>query len=126
MKHISNKQQLPDKAEVLAKAIANAADYWGLNNAQLGEIIGLSEASISRLRNGKAPLSPESKQGQLALIFLRIYRGLDAYLGGNTENEKAWLRAQNTALRGIPLDVMRNVEGLTSTVQYVDYMRGHL
>lgn len=126
MKHNSNKKQLPDKAEVLAKAVIRAADYWELTNAQLGKIIGVSESTVSRIRKGTAPIEPDSKNGELALMFLRVYRGLDAYLGGNTENERAWLRARNSALRGVPLEVMKKVEGLTSTVQYVDYMRGHL
>jgi hypothetical protein len=126
MKHHSNKKQSLDNAEVLSKAIIMAAEYWELTNAQLGKIIGISESQISRILGGTATLSPDTKNGELALMFLRVYRGLDAYLGGNTENEKAWLRAENKALRGVPLEVMKKVEGLTSTVQYVDYMRGHL
>jgi DNA-binding XRE family transcriptional regulator len=126
MKQDSHKKQLPENAEVLAKAVVRAAEYWDLTNAQLGKIIGLSESTISRIRKGTVHIEPDSKSGELALMFLRVYRGLDAYLGGNTENEKAWLKAENSALRGVPLDVMKKVEGLTCTVQYVDYMRGHL
>jgi hypothetical protein len=109
---------------VLTKALKNAADYWGINNKQLGEIIGLSEATISRLKNGQYFLDHHSKQWQLAVIFLRIFRGLDAYMGGNVENECRWLKSNNIALGGVPSDLMRNVEGLTSVVQYIDYIRG--
>lgn len=109
---------------VLTKALKNAADYWGINNKHLGEVIGLSEATISRLKNGQYFLDHHSKQWQLAVIFLRIFRGLDSYMGGNVENENRWLRANNIALGGSPLDLMRNVEGLTNVVQYVDYIRG--
>ncbi len=109
---------------VITKALKNAAVYWGINNKQLGEVIGLSEATISRLKNGQYFLDHYSKQWQLAVIFLRIFRGLDAYMGGNVENECRWLKANNVALGGVPLDLMRNVEGLTSIVQYIDFMRG--
>lgn len=109
---------------VLTKALKNAAGYWGVNNKQLGEVIGLSEATVSRLKNGQYLLEHHSKQWQLAVIFLRIFRGLDSYMGGNVENECLWLKSDNTALGGVPLDLMRNVEGLISVVQYVDYMRG--
>lgn len=109
---------------VLTKALKNAAGYWGVNNKQLGEVIGLSEATVSRLKNGQYLLEHHSKQWQLAVIFLRIFRGLDSYMGGNVENECLWLKSDNTALGGMPLDLMRNVEGLISVVQYVDYMRG--
>lgn len=109
---------------VLTKALKNAADYWSINNKHLGEVIGLSEASVSRLRNGHYVIDHKSKPWQLAVLFLRIFRGLDAYMGGNIENEKRWLKANNHVLGGVPIELMRNVEGLTSVVQYIDYMRG--
>ena len=109
---------------VLTKALKNAADYWGMSNKQLGEIIGLSEASISRLKHGQYMLEENSKPWQLSIVFLRIFRGLDSYMGGNVDNEMLWLNAHNTALGGVPMELMRNVEGLTSVVQYIDYMRG--
>jgi Protein of unknown function (DUF2384) len=109
---------------ILTKALKKAVDYWGVNNKHLGEVIGLSEATISRLKNGQFILDPNSKQWQLVVIFLRIFRGLDSYMGGHVENQCLWLKSNNTALGGVPLDLMRNVEGLASVVQYVDYMRG--
>ena len=109
---------------VVSKALKNAADYWGISNKHLGRIIGLSEATVSRLKNGRYQLAHDSKEWQLALIFLRIFRGLDAYMGGHVENEKAWLNANNAALGGVPIALMQHVEGLTGVVQYVDFMRG--
>jgi hypothetical protein len=112
------------EALVLTKALARAAGYWDLSNRQLGDMIGLSEATISRLRNGSYVLDQGSKPWQLSVLFLRAYRGLDAYMGGHTGNEKRWLAASNSTLGGVPLELMRNVEGLAHVVQYVDYMRG--
>ena len=109
---------------ILTRALKNAADYWGINNKHLGEVIGLSEASVSRLKKGQYVMDHNSKPWQLAVLFLRAFRGLDAYMGGDIENEKRWLRADNQALGGIPAELMRNVEGLSNVVQYVDYMRG--
>jgi len=109
---------------ILTKALKNAADYWGVNNKHLGDVIGLSEASVSRLKNSQYVIDHNSKPWQLAVLFLRAFRGLDAYMGGNIENEKRWLRANNQVLGGAPLELMRNVEGLSNVVQYVDYMRG--
>lgn len=118
-------QKVEDQENViLTKALKKAAEYWGMSNKQLGEVIGLSEATISRLKNGQYILDHNSKQWELAVVFLRIFRGLDAYMGGNIQNECSWLKSHNLALGGMPLDLMRNVEGLTSVVQYIDYMRG--
>ncbi len=109
---------------ILTKALRNAANYWGLSNKKLSEVIGLSEPTISRLKNGQYIIEHHSKPWQLAVLFLRAFRGLDAYMGGHIENEKRWLHANNAALGGAPIELMGNVEGLANVVQYVDYMRG--
>lgn len=114
----------PQEAAILTKALKNAADYWEVSNKKLSEVIGLSESVISRLKKGHYVIEPHSKPWQLAVLFLRAFRGLDAYMGGHVENEKRWLCAHNVALGGAPIELMGNVEGLASVVQYVDYMRG--
>lgn len=113
-----------NEAVVLSKALGRVSEYWGLSNRQLGEIVGLSEATISRLRNGAYVLDQTSKPWQLAVLLLRAYRGLDAYMGGHIENEKIWLVARNNVLGGVPVELMRTVEGLVGVVQYLDAMRG--
>ena len=115
----------PAPAPVLAKAALAAAARLGLRNKQLGEIIGTSEASVSRLRSGRG-LDPDRKEGELALIFLRLYRSLDALVGGDDVKARAWLHAPNDHLGGIPADRIRTVEGLVDVVQYLDAMRGRL
>ena len=112
------------EAKVVTKALRNAADYWKISNKHLGEIVGLSEATVSRLKHDKYQLEYDSKQWQLALMFLRVFRGLDAYMGGHAENERTWLGAGNSALGGVPLEMMQSVEGLVNVVQYIDHMRG--
>ena len=113
--------------EVLTKAVCAAAGRLGLRNRQLAAIIGTSEASVSRLQSdaGRA-LDPGSKQGELALLFLRLYRSLDALVGGDDTKARAWLQADNQHLRGIPAERIRTVEGLVDAIQYLDAMRGRL
>jgi hypothetical protein len=115
----------PEAAPVLAKAALAAAARLGLRNKQLGEIIGTSEASVSRLRSGRG-LDPERKEGELALLFLRLYRSLDALVGGDDVKARRWLHSANDHLGGIPSDRIRTVEGLIDVVQYLDAMRGRL
>ncbi len=115
----------PHAGTVLARAALAAAERLGLRHKQLGEIIGTSEASISRLR-GERGLDPQRKEGELALIFLRLYRSLDALLGGDDVKSRAWLHAQNDHVGGIPAERIRTVEGLIDVVQYLDAMRGRL
>lgn len=110
---------------VLAKAAIAAASNLGLRNRQLGEIIGTSEASVSRFKTGR-PLDPAGKEGELALLFLRLYRSLDALVGGDDTKARQWLHSENQHVGGIPADRIRTVEGLVDVIQYLDAMRGHL
>jgi transcriptional regulator with XRE-family HTH domain len=117
--------QAPQPAPVLAKATLNAAQKLDLNGRELAEIIGTSEASISRLRAGKG-LDPQRKEGELALLFLRLYRSLDTLTGGDEAKARTWLHAMNDHLRGIPAERIRTIEGMVDVVQYLDAMRGRL
>ncbi|HVH40245.1 MAG TPA: MbcA/ParS/Xre antitoxin family protein [Gemmatimonadaceae bacterium] len=110
---------------VLAKAVLAAAERLGLRSRHLASVLGSSEASVSRLRFGRE-LDPESKEGELALLFLRAYRSLDALVGGDDAKARLWLEASNDHLHGVPAERIRTVEGLVDVVQYLDAMRGRL
>ena len=115
----------PDPATVLTKAVLAAAARLGLRSRALAAVLGSSEASISRLQTSRA-LDPASKEGELALLFLRLFRSLDALVGGEDDKARAWLHADNDHLRGVPAERIRTVEGLVDVVQYLDAVRGRL
>src|SRR6187399_463119 len=115
----------PEAATVLTKALLRAADLLAVRQRDLAAILGSSEASVSRL-NQERRLEPESKEGELALLFLRAYRSLDALVGGDTAAAREWLHADNTHVGGIPAERIRTVEGLVDVVRYLDAMRGTL
>lgn len=115
----------PEPGPVIAKALLSAAARLGVKNRHLGAIIGSSEASISRLQHGRG-LDPASKEGELALLFLRLYRSLDALVGGDDAAARDWLASENTHIGGVPAERIRTVEGLVDVVQYLDAMRGRL
>jgi hypothetical protein len=115
----------PDPAAVLTKAVLNAAYMLGLRNRELAIVVGASEASVSRLSGGRT-IEPASKEGELALLLLRIYRSLDALVGGDDAKARAWLHAHNEHLAATPAERIRTVEGLVDVVQYLDSMRGRL
>lgn len=115
----------PDAGLVLAKAVLSAALRLGLRNNHLAAVLGSSEASVSRLQHGRE-LNPASKEGELGLLFLRLFRSLDALMGGADEKARLWLHAHNTHLAGVPAERIRGVEGLVDVVQYLDAMRGRL
>ena len=108
---------------VLSKATIRAADHLGLTNATLAQIIGVSEASVSRMRNGQYVLRRERKEFELAQVLVRTFRSLDAITGGDDTSSRSWLVAENQALRARPIDLMKTVRGLVATVDYVDSRR---
>jgi len=109
-------------AEVLTRAARRAAELLGLSQKDLAAIIGVSPATVSRLP--RRPIDPASKEGELALLFVRLYRSLDALLGGSVENCRSWLHARNTHLGGVPAEMIRTVRGLLHVTEYLDAMRG--
>lgn len=115
----------PDSSAVLVKALLAAAGRLGLRQRDLAAVIGTSEASMSRLQRGRG-IDPASKEGELALLFLRMYRSLDALVGGDDAQARAWLEAPNAHLGGVPADRIASVEGLVDVVQYLDAIRGRL
>lgn len=108
---------------VLAKATTRATDLLGLSGAALARIIGVSEPTVSRIRKGELPLDPNSKEGELSLLLVRIYRSLDALVGTDDQKRIAWMRGKNKALGGIPTQLIERADGLVATLNYLDGMR---
>lgn len=115
----------PDPALVVARAALAAAERLGLTSRHLAAVIGVSEATVSRMQHGRG-IAPTSKEGELSLTFVRLFRSLDALVGGDETKARAWMHSMNGHLGGIPADRIRSVEGLVDVVQYLDAMRGRL
>ena len=116
------RQTQPDPALVLAKATVRAAELLKLSNAALARVIGLSEPTISRVRAGRG-IAPQSKEGQLALLLVRVFRSLDPLVGGDDAKRVAWMHSHNKALQGVPAQLIESPEGLAATLAYLDGMR---
>jgi transcriptional regulator with XRE-family HTH domain len=114
------------KSIVLGKALLRAVDALGLNQANLAEIVGMSESFISRIRSGGAHFTPGTKGWELAALTIRLYRGLDAICGGDARSAQAWMRNHNKDLNGTPAELIRHVTGLVDTVAYVDSHRARI
>lgn len=113
----------PDPGAVLVKATLRASALLGLTGASLGKIIGLSEASVSRLTKGKRPLQPETKEGELAALLVRAFRSLDALVGNDEKRRLEWLNSYNHGVNGTPKELIQSAQGLVRVVTYLDGMR---
>jgi uncharacterized protein (DUF2384 family) len=113
----------PSDSSIVSKAALRAAAKLHVTNRALARIIGVSEATVSRMGKGEYPLEPETKPFELAVLFVRLYRSLDAITGGDEGVAGAWLSNPNVALDGRPLELIQSVSGLTNVIQYLDARR---
>jgi hypothetical protein len=116
----------PQAGAVLSRATVRAARLLGVAQAELAQVIGVSGATLSRLANGQKQLEPGSKPWQLAALFVRLFRSLDAIVGSDDGAARAWLRGENHALGGVPLTLIREPAGLVRTVDYLDAARARI
>jgi len=117
------KQAAVSDATLVAKATIRAAERLSIKSKTLAKIIGVSEATVSRMRQGEYPLEPHQKPFELAVLFVRLFRSLDAMTDGDEKVAAAWLVNDNSALSGRPIDLIQTVSGLGNVIQYLDARR---
>jgi hypothetical protein len=115
----------PDPAAVLAKAVLTAADQLGLKQAELAAVLGIHRTAVSRLKQNPN-LEPKSKQGELALLLIRIARALFALTGGDRDWIKHFMHSPNQVTGGIPAKQIESIQGLIQVLQLVDALRGKI
>jgi len=112
-----------DEAAILTKAVLRAANRLAIKNTVLAKILGLSGPTVSRMRNGKYRLERSQKAFELAVLLIRLYRSLDGVVGGDDKVAADWLNNKNTALDGVPLELIQSVSGLANVIHYLDARR---
>ena len=116
----------PQPEAVLTKALVRAADTLGVRAGGLARVIGVSPASVTRMKQGAFALTPATKPFELAVLFVRLFRSLDSIAGGDEAVARAWLANENTALGGRPLDLIQTISGLTHVIHYLDARRARV
>ena len=107
---------------VLSKAVTSVGRELDLSQVTLARVIGVSQSSISRMREGNFEFKPDSKPREFALMLVKIYRSLEMILG-DAATEKAWMHGFNKELGGVPAELILKTEGLVNVVNYLDAYR---
>jgi transcriptional regulator with XRE-family HTH domain len=116
----------PDEAAVLSRAVVRAAALLQMSQREVAAILGVSDSTASRLFAGRYLLAPDrNKEWELARLFVRFYRSLDA-LWGHEASAHAWLASPNLALGVAPIELLASVEGLVRVVNYLDAARSRI
>lgn len=113
----------PSPESVLAKAVLNAGEQLGLKQGELAAVLGVHRTAISRLKHHQS-LDPASKQGELALLLIRLARALFALAGGDPVWIRHFMQSPNLVTGGIPTQQIQSIQGLMSVLQFVDAIRG--
>ncbi len=108
---------------VITKAALRAAAQLDVTARTFAAVIGVSEATVSRMRKREFALEQGSKPFELAVLFVRLFRSLDAITGGDETVSRAWLKNFNTALDGKPLEKILTIVGLVDVIAYLDARR---
>ncbi|MEJ6477132.1 MAG: helix-turn-helix domain-containing protein [Octadecabacter sp.] len=111
----------PSRGRVLAKAAVNAARELGLTQKELAEVIGVSEPTVSRMKDGGYDLG--GKPFELAACLVRLFRSLDAIAGGDPDTIKGWMENANSDLHGAPRALIAQAAGLIGVMNYLDAAR---
>ena len=110
-------------AGVVTVAVFRAADQLGVNAKSLSEVLGVSEATVSRMRRKDFLLERGTKPFELGVLFVRLFRSLDAIVGGDETVAKAWIKNPNMALEARPLEKISTIAGLIDVIAYLDSRR---
>lgn len=121
--HAVRKPDPAAEGAVITKAVTAAAERLGLTARTLSAVIGVSEATVSRMKKLDFRLERGSKPFELAVLLVRLFRSLDAIAGGDEKVARAWMAADNRALGGKPAERIASVSGLTDVLAYLDARR---
>jgi hypothetical protein len=107
----------------LSKAVVRAARFLNIGQAELALILGISEASVTRLFAGDYELQSDRKEWDVSMLVIRTLQSLDALLG-HGDQARAWLNSHNQALDDIPAALLESAEGLVRVLRYLEVHRG--
>ena len=99
-------------AAVLGKSVLTAAKLLSLSQSQLAIVLDMD------VEANQPELDPNSKQGKLALLLIRLYQALHALTGGDQAAMKIFLTSENRVTSGIPIHQIETMSGLISVLNF--------
>ena len=105
---------------MVGKAVQRAAWRLGITAQELRKILGKGGPDTGS-GAGEADLYlSAAKELERALVLLRIWRALEALVGGDVACMRLWLRNPNDALGGLPVDRLLEEDGPGIVAEYLE------
>ena len=103
-------------AQLVAQACGRAAQVLGLSPEELSEVLSQQQSSADGIDQ-----DPKTREGQPALLFLRVYRSLHGLCGGDQRLMRHWIEQPNRHLdEQPPRRLLTRIEGLNCVADYLD------
>ena len=112
-------QENLDPAAALAKAVINTSSQLGLTQADLAAVLGMDRTAINRL----TALDPASKQGEIAILLVRISRVLSDLTGEDNDWIAHFMSSPNTVTKGVPAEQIKSIVGLREVLKCVEALQ---
>jgi len=109
-----------DNQTIVMKAYINAYKTMGISDGHAANLIGVGRSTLLR----KSGFEKDSKQNELQILFIRLYRSLFALFGGDLTSMRHWFEHKNKHIRGVPKELCFTVTGLVNINAYLDALRG--
>jgi len=110
-----------DNAIILMGAFDKAGSELKLSTSEKSKILGIHPSTF--VRNINKGYSPQSKTGELQLLFIQLYKALYQMTSGDKVLMQHWFCCDNKALNGSPKILCRSTDGLIRTMQYLKPFR---
>jgi hypothetical protein len=103
-------------AQLVAEACSRAAQVLGLSASVLSELLSTHQSSADGIEQ-----DPKTREGDPALLFLRIYRSLHSLCGGDQRLMRHWIEQPNRHLgEQSPRLLLARIDGLNCIADYLD------
>lgn len=112
-----------DDPRRLTHKLIYISDRLGLYHAELARVLHVQCADIGRLTSGREMLTPGTQAWRQAECFVYFHRLLHDKLRGDEVSMYHWLRAENAALKGVPLLLIIDEDRLTELITYLESER---
>lgn len=107
-------------SRALSPAVGEAARRLRVSASDLGTIVDVSPSIAAWLLGGEDCLHESTKQWELSVLFVELYRSLFSLNGGDDHLAQGWLHSPNQGLGGSrPIDLVKRGDGLIYLCGYV-------
>jgi len=118
---VASQQHVPNERErVLTSAVIRAADWLGIDDSEVAEILSLTRGAVQQMRVGSLHLTENSNGFNRAVDLVAVFSSLHMKFAADREIARSWMRNSNTALHYAPIALMQKPGGLEAVRAYVE------